>query len=139
MSRCQYVYLVQVFGLPTFPRVWQVGDRLGHDNGHVDVALRIVHAKLDEDVVENVLHHIPIAHNVRAGLKGIPDVSSGGGVGVAVVTRKGEGPTQLAVPVLCHDRGNDEARLGLERPASAYGGGACIDSSQRGGRVWHRC
>ena len=109
----------------TLPRVREVGDGLGHDDGHVDTALDAVHAKLDEDVVKDVLHDIPAAHDAGAGLEGVADVPPRGGVGVAVLAGKGEGLVRLPVPVLGHDGWDGEPRSRVERPARADGRGAC--------------
>lgn len=109
----------------TFSRVGQVGHGLGHDDGDVDCTVGVVHAKLEEDVVEDVLHDIPVADDAGAGLEGVSDVASGRRVGVAVVAGKGEGLSELSVPVLGHDGGDAEARGRLERPAGSHGRGAC--------------
>jgi hypothetical protein len=105
----------------TLPRVREVGDGLGHDDGHVDTPLHPVHAKLYKDVIENVLHDIPAAHDACAGLEGVSDVAARGGVGVAVLAGKGECLVRFPVPVLGHDGGDGESRFGFERPACADG------------------
>jgi len=98
--------LPDLWGFLTFPRVCKVCDGLGHDDGEVDGTVDTVHPELDKDVVQHMLHHIPVAHNSSTGFKGIPDVPSGCGVGVAVVASKGEGLAQLSVSVLGHDGGD---------------------------------
>jgi hypothetical protein len=115
----------------TLPRVWQVGDSLCHDNGHVDASLDAIHAELDEDVVQNVFHDIPVAHYAGAGLERVADVSPGSGVGVAVLAGEGEGLVGFTVAVLGHDRGYRQPRLVLERPPCAHRRRACIAALAR--------
>lgn len=47
-----------------------------------------------------MFHGVPGGHNACTGLECISDVSSGGGVGVAVIADKGEALAKLAVAVL---------------------------------------
>jgi hypothetical protein len=90
----------------TFSRVGQVCNSFGHDDGHVEAAFKAIHAELDEDVVQHMLHDIPVADYTRPSLKCVADVSSCCRVGIAVLSCKGEGLAELAVAILGHDGRN---------------------------------
>jgi hypothetical protein len=105
---------------PTFSRVWEVCDSFGHDNGHVNTALNAVHTELDEDVVQKMFHNIPIAHDPRASLEGIANMSARCCIRITVLASKGEGLAQFSVAVLGHDGRDRESGLVLEGQACAY-------------------
>jgi hypothetical protein len=109
---------------PTFPRVRQVCDGLCHDDGNLNTAVRLVHSEFEKDVVQHMLHHVPVADDSGAGLEGASNVSSRGRVGVAVGASKGKRLAELSVAILGHDGRDAESRLRIEGPAGAHGGGS---------------
>lgn len=104
----------------TFPRVWQVRNSLRHNDWYIDSSVsRLVQAELEENVVQNMFHDIPVANNAGASLKCRSDMTSCRRIGIAVSTRKRKGSAELPIAILRHYGRQAQSWFRLERPAGA--------------------
>ncbi len=72
----------------TLPAISQIHGWLGDDNRPAHAAAGAVDAEFEEDVVQHVLHDIPVAHDTTAGLEGRADLPSRRSVNIGILSNQ---------------------------------------------------
>lgn len=108
----------------TPPRVIRVRNRLCHDNWSVNASIGPIDTKFDEQVVQQTLHYVPVAHYTGAGVERVPELAARSRIDVGIMSDELTGLVQFSVPVSAHHRGQYETGALVERPAGFYEVGA---------------
>ena len=100
----------------TLSGIAEVCDRLGHDNRPVNASVGTIDPQLDEQIVQNSLHDIPVAHHTGTRVKCIAQLTARRSIHVGVVSDELTGFVEFPIAITTHHRGDDETRGFVERP-----------------------
>lgn len=98
--------------------IWQVRNRFRHDNGSINSSRRPVHSQLQEQVIQYTLHHVPVAHDARARVEGVSQLTARGGVDERIVADELRCSIEFPVSISAHHRRYREAWIFVEGPSS---------------------
>lgn len=108
----------------TLSRVWQISHSFRHDNRNIH-SIRAIYAQLDEHIVQNRFHYIPIANNATAGLESISHVSPRCRVREHISPNKRVCLAQFPVSVFRVYRHEVQSRRAFKGPSCSSRRGSC--------------